>query len=159
MIHRVVRCHASFVQDHHPRTEPFDSFQLVGAKQNGFAMRRQFAYQITQNQRRTDIQSRKWFIEQNHFRIMQQRGGQQYFLSHAFRVGRDRHMPSFAQGEQLQQPFTLLFDFPCRQTTQLADHLQIFGAGQVWIELRVFGYIADLLFVSDQIFVNRLSAI
>ena len=75
----VVRNHLALVQDHDMRGDTLNSLQFVRAEQNDFAAPGKFPDQISQDESGIDVEPGKRFVQQDDFRIMQQRRGEKNF--------------------------------------------------------------------------------
>ena len=100
--HRIVRRHASTVQDHHPRAGSLHHFQHVRNVENRFAPPGQLLQQVPEQHGVRDIQSRLRFVEDQQVRVVQQRGRNQYPLAHPLRVTRYRRPASLGQRQTFE---------------------------------------------------------
>ena len=83
--------------------------------------------------------------------IVEQRGHQQHLLAHAFRIRRDGHVAVFVKREQAQERIDLFRQRACRQAAQLPHHLQVFAAGEMRIEVRLFGHVAQAAAIGHRV--------
>ena len=72
------------VKDHDARADALDRLQLVRAEQHDLAARGELLHQAAEDERRADVESGEWFVEQEQLGIMQQGGDQQHLLTHPF---------------------------------------------------------------------------
>ena len=60
-------------------------------------------------------------------------------------------MPVVVERQQRQQPVDAIGGLLRGQIAQLADHDQVFEAGEVRVEMRLFGHVAHALLPGDRI--------
>ena len=89
---RVIHHDFSQVDDDDPGAYLFDNLQNVGAIENYFALFAQLIDQILDYQRCFHIQTGEWLIQQKDIRVMEEGGGEEHFLDHSFRIGRNRRL-------------------------------------------------------------------
>ena len=86
---------------------------------------------------------------------MQQSGGQQDSLAHAFGIGRYRGMPVGVQRKQAEQTVYAQGGGAAGKVSQKRDHAEEFEAGEMGIEMRLFGDVAHAAPVSEGVLLNR----
>ena len=86
----IVGHHLAIAKDQHRGADLLDDFQNVGAVQDDFPLPRQRAQQAAQHQRGGHVEAGERLVQDEHVRVVQQRGGEQNLLAHALRIRRQR---------------------------------------------------------------------
>ena len=132
-----------------------DDFEDVRAVENRLAARRQRAHQVPQHHRRRHVEPGFGLVEDHHVRVVQQRGGNDDLLPHAFRIGADALIaPRALRLNSRRKPSILLVSSALGQFAQASDQLQVLTAGQKRIEIRLLGDVAKARAKRDQIVAN-----
>ena len=80
----VVRHHLALAQDQHRRADLLHHLQHVRAVEDHFAFVGQRPQQAAQHQGGVDVQSGKWFVQNQQVGVVQEGPGKQDLLPHAF---------------------------------------------------------------------------
>src|SRR5262249_42020184 len=83
---RIVGDNAAMVEDDDAIAQLLDQLEDVRAVENRLAALRQRAHEMSQDQRRRDVEARIGLVEDQDVRIFDERCDQQHFLLHPFRI-------------------------------------------------------------------------
>ena len=104
-----------------------------------------------------DVEAGERLVEDDQLGIVQQRGRQQHLLPHAFRERRQRRVLIVFEAEQFQEALDLRLEHRVVHAAQAADQAQVLRRGEVRVEKRLFGNVAELLSIRRQVFEDRLA--
>jgi hypothetical protein len=104
-----------------------------------------------QHARGGHVESRERLVEDDDARIVEHRGGDQDLLAHALRVLRERLVAVVPEAQQLKKLIDLGRETVVRDSSEPADQLQVFRAGQIGIEMRLLGHVAERRLVGKEI--------
>src|SRR5262245_3352716 len=121
----------------------FRDVEPMRAEKNHPPLAREKAQQGPEKQSGADIQSRKRLVEDQQIGIVEQSGGEQDALTHAFRVRRQRAVAALEQGEQVQQPRDSGVEPRPGEAAEVADQREVLGRRQMGVQVRLFGDVAD----------------
>jgi len=121
----------------------FDDFEDVGDVEDGFALGGEQFKKVFEEAGGDDIEAGEWFIKDEQLGIVKQGGGDEDALTHSLGVGRDgRVLPGF-EIQEAQKAGGFGLDEGFAQAAETADELEIFEAGEIGVEVRLFGDIAE----------------
>ena len=90
LVHGIVADDVAVLQDDDARADLLDHFEDVRAEDDHLALGGERADERLQDARGADVEAGKGLVEDDDARIVEDRGGDEYFLTHALRVGRQR---------------------------------------------------------------------
>ena len=94
------------------------------------------------------VEAGERLVEDHKAGIVKNGGGDENFLPHPFRVRRQGLVPIVVNAEELQKPIDFIVERGLRKEPETTDQPQVFGAGQIGIEVRFLGHITDSCFVA-----------
>ena len=103
-----------------------------------------------------DVTSRPEF-EHDDVRIVEERGRDQDLLPHPLGIGRHLRVLIVFEAEDADEPRDLFLERLARDAAELTDELEVLRAGEIRIEVRFFGDVADLRLVLDRRTIHRLT--
>jgi hypothetical protein len=95
----VVGDDAALVEDDDAVADTFDGFQFVGAEEDDFAAGGEFLDEAAEDKAGADIEAGEGFVEQEKIGVMEEGGGEEDLLAHAFGVGGDGGVAVGVEGE------------------------------------------------------------
>src|SRR4029077_13965605 len=98
-----------------------------------------------------DVEAGKGLIEDQEIGIVQQSGGQQDLLAHAFGVGRERRIAVLPERKKAQHLIHARLERTARKATEAAHQLQILASSEVRVKMRLLGDVAHAALETDPI--------
>jgi hypothetical protein len=141
-VERALRDDPAVAQDRNARAQPLHHVHHVGTEQNRAAALSEPPDDRLDEQLRTDVKTRERFVEQQHGGRMQQRGGQQHLLAHAFREFADAAVDPIVELEGRQTTHGASLDHMVVEPVDPPDEQQELGNGERVVEHGVLGHIA-----------------
>ncbi len=122
----------AFINDDHAVANALDHVQDVRAIDNGFAFAREGLNQRFETDGGVGVEAVQRFVEKNHGRVVQQRGGDDHLAPHAFRVSaeqfvRQRFETEVEESDELLDAWTRDI---LRNPVERRDHFEIFKSTQ-----------------------------
>ena len=149
--------HFSFTQDQQVGADTFHHFEHMGAVKNCFPLLPERPNQILENESGDHIQPGEWLIENEQLGIVQKGCNQEDALPHAFRVGGHRRVSARIQGQKFEQAVDFLSQCGLRHAAQNTDHLKVFAAAEIRIQIGLLGDVTQALAVADQVVADIFS--
>ncbi len=139
------------MEDQHFLADALDHVEQVRAVDDDLAALSQRVDERAKDQRRADVQPRVRLIEDDDRRVVEQRGGDEHFLPHAFRERGQRRVPVGVEAEQLEVAIRAADQRGARDSAEPADQLEVLRRGEIRIEARLFRHVADQRLVVEQL--------
>ena len=132
-------------------------FEHVGAVEDHFAARGEGVEQAAQDHGGVDVEAAEGLVEDEQFGIVQQGGEEEDFLAHAFGIGGERRVAVVPEADEAEEFVHLGLQGAAGNPAQASGELEIFAAGEVGVEVRLFGDVADAALEGFEIAVDVLA--
>src|SRR6266851_3488803 len=149
----------SFSKDDQVGADFFHDFEDMRTVEDGFAAGAEGLNQIFNDEGGSDIESGERLVENQQIRIVHQSGDEKNALAHAFGIGAERDVAMGPEGEELEEGIDSGVLARFGHGAQRSDHVEIFLAGEIRIEIGFFGDVAEAFAVGGEIFVNVLPVV
>src|ERR1700730_534803 len=150
---------SSFSQDDQVRADFFHDFEDVRAEKNGFAAGAQRLHEILNDERGGDVETGKRLIQDEEIGIVHESSDEKNALTHALGVGTECDVAMRPEREEFEKGIDSDALARVGHGAQRADHVEIFLAGEIGIEIGFFGDVAETSAIGDQVFVNVLAVV
>src|ERR1035438_4507034 len=147
----VVGYELAAVEYHNVLANAFDRVKLMRTEEDDLAAHRQLLNQAAQYQRGGHVEPGKRFVEKDQFGIVQEGRRDENLLAHALRVTGDGGVPVVIKREQAQQAINARRGFFPGQIAELRDHLQVFRAGKMIVEVWLLGNVPHATLIGNQV--------
>ena len=144
----------ALVEDDDAVADTLDNFENVGDVEDGFAFAGEQDEKVFEEARGDSVEAGKRFVEDEQGGVVHERGGEQDALLHSLGVVGDGRVLGALKREELEQAAGFGVDELFRHSTKTADELEVFEAGEVGVDLRFFGDVAETGAEGGEIFMD-----
>jgi hypothetical protein len=145
----------AFVDDEDAVADALDDIEHVGAVEDGFAVGGQGGEQVFDEDGGIDIEAGEGLIEEDDVRVVEQGGGDQDFLPHAFGIGIEAGHAVAGEAEGFQDVADAGLQGIFGDVVEAAAEFEEFLPGEAIEKHRGFRHVADDLFDVDGLFRER----
>ena len=148
-IGRAIGDQRAFVDDEDAVADALDHIEDVGTVEDGLAVGGQGGEQVFDEDGGVDVEAGERFVEQDDAGVVEQGGGDQDLLPHAFGIGVEARHAVAGEAEGLEDVADAVLQNVFRDVVQAAGEFQEFLAGEAVEEDGGFRDVADDLFDVD----------
>ena len=117
----------------------------------------QLLNEAAEDERGGDVEAGEGLVEKDQLGVVHEGGGDQDLLAHALGVAGDGGMAVVVEREKTKQAVDVFLRLTRRQIAKLSDHGEVFGPGEMGVEVWLLGDIAHAALVGDQIVLYGLA--
>src|SRR6266478_1210612 len=154
-----VRYDLSFSENDQVGADFFHDFEDMRAIEDGFAAGAQGLNEIFDDESGSDVEAGKRLVQDEQIGIVHESGDEKDALAHALGIRSERNVAMRPQGEELEEGIDSGVRARSGHGAQRCDHVEIFLAGEIGIEIGFLGNVAEALAVGDEVFVDILAVV
>ena len=113
----------------------------------------------SQHERGGDVQAGEGLVEDEDFRIVQERGGEENLLAHTLGVRRQGGVAVVPESEGAEEFVHLGIEDAARHAAKPAHQLKILASGEVRVEVGLLRHVADAPLEGGEVLVHAASAV
>ena len=149
----------SFAEDDEVGADFFDDFENVRAIEDCFAARAESLDEVFDDEDGGDVETGERLVEDENVGIVHESGDKQDALAHPLGIGTHGDVAVRPEGKEVKERTDGFGFVRLGHGAQGSDHVEIFLARQVGIQIGFLGHIAEAFAIRDEIFADVLAVV